>query len=105
MHRLNETRTKGAFAGVRARVSREQTYTAWRDGASWQGALTGRVIAIDDAGNITIVAYTEAGRQRRELVVYSRVPGSAWQTAPVPVPSISEYPVFGPDTAIDLRRC
>ncbi len=80
---------------------RNRLFHAWRDGASWQvetvdpaGALTGPVIAIDDAGNITIVAYTEASRQRKELVAYSRAPGGEWQTAPIPVPSISEYPVL-----------
>ncbi len=81
---------------------RNRLFHAWRDGASWQvetvdpngGALTGPVIAIDDAGKITIVAYTEASRQRQELVAYSRAPGGAWQTAPIPVPSISEYPVL-----------
>jgi len=80
---------------------RNRLFHAWRDGASWQvetvdpaGALVGPVIAIDDAGNITIVAYTEASRQRQELVAYSRAPGGAWQTAPIPVPSITEYPVL-----------
>ncbi len=76
-------------------------FHAWRDGASWQVetvdpdaiARTGPVIAIDDAGNITIVVRTEASHQRQQLVAYSRAPGGEWQTAPIPVPSINVYPL------------
>ena len=77
-------------------------FHAWRDGAAWQvetvdpagGALVGPAIAIDDAGTITIVAYTEAGRQRKELTAYSRTPGGQWQTATIYVPWIGTYPVL-----------
>ena len=79
-----------------------QLFHAWHDGAAWQvetveaagGALAGPVIAIDDAGGITIVAYTAASRQLKELAVYSRAPGGAWQTGRIAVPWIAEYPVL-----------
>lgn len=81
---------------------RNQLFHAWRDGASWQveivdpdgGSLVGPVIAIDDAGTIAIVAYTEAGFQRKELTAYSRPPGGQWQATPIPVPWIGSYPVL-----------
>ena len=76
-------------------------FHAWRDGAAWQvesvdggSVLAGPAIAIDDAGVITIVAYTAASSQRQELAVYSRAPGGAWQTARISVPWIAEYPVL-----------
>lgn len=76
-------------------------FHAWRDGASWQietvdpaEVLAGPAIAIDEAGVITIVAFTAADRRRKELSVYSRAPGGAWQTGQIPVPSIRDYPVL-----------
>ena len=79
---------------------RNRLFHAWRDGESWHvetvdpdgGALTGSVIAIDDAGIITIVAYTEASHLRRHLVAYSRAPGGEWQTSPIYVPWVDSYP-------------
>ncbi len=81
---------------------RNRLFHAWRDGESWQVetvdpdaiARTGPVIAIDDAGNITIVVRTEASHQRQQLVAYSRAPGGEWQTAPISVPSINVYPLL-----------
>ncbi len=77
-------------------------FHAWHDGAAWQVETVdvagdvggGPVIAIDDAGVITIVATTAASSQRDELAVYSRAPGGAWQTARISVPWIAEYPVL-----------
>ena len=80
---------------------RNHLFHAWRDGAAWQvesvaagDVLAGPAIAIDDAGVITIVAYTAASSQRKELAVYSRAPGGAWQMARISVLWIAEYPVL-----------
>ncbi len=68
-------------------------FHAWRDTLSWHietidagvGAESGPVIAIDDAGVMTVVACREGVSLANCLTVYRRAPGGSWQTASLPV--------------------